>query len=147
MPGRTKNVSLKIRFSISFYTTHKLQKSDHELRRKSSFISELHILNTWGLIKESYKCDLLFQKKKSSRQKVQTRSIFFLLQETSLFQAAWFIDFERSVVDSEKFDDKCEGLLQMTNFLPFMIVLAPGLLTFGWTFWEEPSTASHWIMV
>lgn len=74
-----------------------------------------------------------FRKKnqKPSRQKVQTSSIFFLLQEASLFQVAWFIDFERSVVESERFNDKCEGLLQMTNFLPFMIVLAPGLLTFG----------------
>lgn len=48
---------------------------------------------------------------------------FFVLKKTSSFQVAWLIDFERSVVESERFYDKCEGLLQMTNFLPYMIVL------------------------
>lgn len=68
---------------------------------------------------------------------------FFVLKKTSVFQVAWLIDFERSVVQSERLYDKCEGLPQMTNFLSFMIVLAPGLLTFGWPFGEESSTVSH----
>lgn len=56
---------------------------------------------------------------------------------------AWFIDFERSAVEAKRFYDKCEGLLQMTNFLPFLIVLAPWLLAFGWPYWEESSAVPY----